>query len=170
MQLVLSNAQSELSPLEIGVHALEAIENGVGGRGKKGGLSAYAEKIGKSQDAVSLYRKAAEVATNLRDISEVSALLDKTYHLAAIHKAYAPLWQLLVGTMLEKKGARFTPSQQATGPYANCDSFIILAVCISHGFSSPGAGVRWVVVSRSAETFPQARLSRLLIPHVKFSG
>jgi hypothetical protein len=37
MQLVLSNAQSELSPLEIGVHALEAVGLGEHGRGKEGG-------------------------------------------------------------------------------------------------------------------------------------
>ena len=37
MQLVLSNAQSELSPLEVGMHALGATELGERGRGKEGG-------------------------------------------------------------------------------------------------------------------------------------
>jgi hypothetical protein len=65
MQLVLSNAQSELSPLEIGVHALEAIGLGIGGKGQKGGLSAYAEKIGKSHSYVVHVRQAAEVLVDL---------------------------------------------------------------------------------------------------------
>jgi len=39
------------------LHALKAVPKAEGGRGKKGGLSEYAERIGKSQDSVSLYRK-----------------------------------------------------------------------------------------------------------------
>lgn len=52
MQLVLSNAQGELSPLEIGIHALKAVPLSKGGRGQTGGLSEYAEKIGRSSAAL----------------------------------------------------------------------------------------------------------------------
>ena len=48
MQLVLSNAQSELSPLEIGVYALEAVGLGVNQWSGRG-LSGDAEQIGKSK-------------------------------------------------------------------------------------------------------------------------
>jgi hypothetical protein len=51
MQLVLSNAQSELSPLEIGVHALEAVGLGVNQWSGRG-LSGDAEQIGKSKGSV----------------------------------------------------------------------------------------------------------------------
>jgi hypothetical protein len=46
MLLVLSNAQSELSPLEIGVHALEAVGLGVNQWSGRG-LSEYASRSGK---------------------------------------------------------------------------------------------------------------------------
>ena len=62
MQLVLSNAQGELTPLEIGIHALEAVEKGKGGRGISGELSAYSERIGKPRPNVVVYRNAAEGA------------------------------------------------------------------------------------------------------------
>ena len=52
----------------------------------KGGLSAYAVKVGKSQDTISLYRKAAKVVENSRNVSEVSIFLEKAAHLAAIHR------------------------------------------------------------------------------------
>lgn len=42
MQLALGNVQGELSPLEIGMHALRAVPLAEGGRGLKGGISACA--------------------------------------------------------------------------------------------------------------------------------
>jgi hypothetical protein len=87
MLLVLSNAQSELSPLEIGVHALEAVGLGEHGRGKEGGLSEYARQIGKSQPYVTQVRQAAEVLKSAKTITQVMVLLDKAKHLAAIHSA-----------------------------------------------------------------------------------
>jgi hypothetical protein len=50
MALVTSNAQGELDPLEIGIHAFEAVPISKGGKGKKGGVSEYAEKIGFFMD------------------------------------------------------------------------------------------------------------------------
>jgi hypothetical protein len=77
--------QDELSPLEIGLHALKAVPPQQGKKGK--GLSAYAEKIGKSQQYISQVRSAAEVVVALhKSTCEVGGLLDKAQHLCAIHK------------------------------------------------------------------------------------
>jgi len=43
MALVLANAQSELLPLERGIHALKVAEKAKGGRGLKDGLTRYAK-------------------------------------------------------------------------------------------------------------------------------
>lgn len=102
MELATSNSQGELSPLEIGMHALHYVPKASGGRGKKGGLSEYAVMLGKSQDAVSLYRKAGAVVQNIRNVSEVSALLDKAAHLAALHSLPESIWPDAVQTMLSK--------------------------------------------------------------------
>jgi hypothetical protein len=68
------------------MHALHYVEKATGGRGQKGGLSAYAEAVGKSEGTIRPYRLAAEVMQNLVSNHEVSAYLDKAAHLAAIHK------------------------------------------------------------------------------------
>ena len=91
MLLVTSNNQGELSPLEIGIHALKAVPKSEGGRGKKGGLSEYAAKIGKHRPNVVAYRNAAEVATNVSIDRHV--FLDRAGHLAAIHKLPRACWQ-----------------------------------------------------------------------------
>jgi len=82
MALATSNNQGELAPLEIGLHALERVGKATAGRGKKGGLSDYARKIGKSQQYLSQLVAAAEVA---KSTSQLVDLLAKTQHLAAIH-------------------------------------------------------------------------------------
>ncbi len=106
MQLVLSNAQSELSPLEIGVHALEAVpsEQGKGG----GGLQAYADQIGKSRQYVSQVRQAAGVLKEIKSVTSQLKLrnfLDKAKHLAAIHLAPEDTWALLVEHLLSDQWA-----------------------------------------------------------------
>lgn len=72
-----------------------------GGRGKKGGLSEYARKVGKSQDAMSLVKKAATVFAKLP--SQLGGLLNKATHLAAIHKAPQEYWQQLTELFVEKE-------------------------------------------------------------------
>ncbi len=72
MELVLSNAQGELAPLEVGIHALRAvpIEQGKAG----GGLAAYADKIGRDKTVVSKLRDAAgvyELVATLQQVLEV---------------------------------------------------------------------------------------------------
>ena len=56
MMLVTSNNQGELTPLEIGLHALRAVPKAKGGKGQKGGLSEYAKAVGKQQGNVLNYR------------------------------------------------------------------------------------------------------------------
>lgn len=116
MELVLSNNQGELSPLEIGMHALKAVPKSDGGRGKRGGLRAYAESVGKDEKTLRDYYRAAQVVAGI-NCGDIPAVLDKTHHLAAIHAAptfeapedwpadtpwYQPVWQTLVDLMLSR--------------------------------------------------------------------
>ena len=58
MQLVLGNLQGELSPLELGLHALAA-RGRQGARGQ--GIAEYARRVGRGEDAVTTSAHAAEV-------------------------------------------------------------------------------------------------------------
>jgi len=100
MELVLSNNQGELSPLEIGMHALKAVPKAQGKKGE--GLAEYAHKIGRLKQNVSLYRQAAEVVVALSTCHiEVTSLLTKAQHLAEVATADAALWPTLVAHMLK---------------------------------------------------------------------
>jgi hypothetical protein len=91
MQLILSNSQSELSALEVGIHARGAAEKELGGKGKKGGLSEYARAIGRSTAYVSQVRAAAEVFASVPQTLKTSkGFREKTYHLTEIYAA--PEW------------------------------------------------------------------------------
>jgi len=99
MALVTSNSQGELSPLEIGMHALHCVSLSKGGRGQKGGLSAYAKVVGKDKSTVSKLVNAASVATKCGNVSTV--LSDKVFHLSAIHALPDNLWKIVVGAMIK---------------------------------------------------------------------
>ena len=91
MALVLSNAQSELSALERGMHALQS------------GLSVrdYAKKAGdRSATAVAYERQAAEVFTRVNSPSDLDQY---PRHLAEIHAAPASAWPALVRHLLADK-------------------------------------------------------------------
>ncbi len=104
MQLVLGNSQGELSPLEIGIHALGAIEPSEGGRGVTGGVSEYARQIGRDKSYISYLRDAAEVYQRIsKTVDSSQQFSDKAKHLAAIHKAHRELWPMLVGALLDKE-------------------------------------------------------------------
>jgi site-specific DNA-methyltransferase (adenine-specific) len=91
MLLVLANNQGELDPLEIGIHAFEAVPEGKRGRGNKGGgLKEYASKIGKHAGLVTEYRQAGEV---VKKIHSSESFIGKAKHLAAIHKLPQECWQ-----------------------------------------------------------------------------
>jgi len=90
LALVTSNSQGELSPLEIGMHALHCVGLSKGGRGKAGGLSGYAARVGKKQQYVSQLVAAARVAE--KATSQLVGLDDKTQHLSAIHALPEACW------------------------------------------------------------------------------
>lgn len=101
MQLVLSNAQSELSPLEIGIHALEYVKPGKN-QWTGGGISEYARQIGKDESYIRQLRHAAEVLSSISKASELTPKLrDKAQHLFHVHAAPPDTWLLLVEAMLE---------------------------------------------------------------------
>jgi len=91
MQLALGNVQGELSPLEIGIHALQArLETGQ-----------YAKQLGKSSSVISVGKKAAVVLTSVRGFGQPN-LLTKTEHLSIIGSLKNPvLWPLLVDWLIE---------------------------------------------------------------------
>ena len=118
MALVTSNSQGELSPLEIGMHALHCVGLSKGGRGQKGGLSGYAESIGRKHNTVSQLVSAARVCEKVSVDRQV--LQDKTQHLAAIHALPETCWQVAVETILAggwsaKETAERVKNAKATG-------------------------------------------------------
>jgi site-specific DNA-methyltransferase (adenine-specific) len=100
MQLVLSNTQGELSPLEIGVHALKAVPLAQGGRGKRGGLSEYAERAGFGEDSLRQWRAAAQVAENTPDTCR--EYTDRVRHLYEISKAPRQTWPVLTQALIKR--------------------------------------------------------------------
>ncbi len=103
LQLVLSNEQSDLSPLEIGMHALHYVApDDKRGRGKEGGLGAYARTIQRDPSYITRVRQAAEVFEALGESLAIwQDFLDKARHLAAIHRAPASVWLDLVNALVE---------------------------------------------------------------------
>lgn len=107
-ELIRNNNQGELSPLEIGLHALEFVE-----AYENGGIKRYAEKIGYKDSSVSEYRQAAKVyryiVPNVRNIdcdkvpNVRNILLSKTQNLKHIHSADKNCWKTLVELMLSKE-------------------------------------------------------------------
>jgi ParB/RepB/Spo0J family partition protein len=91
MQLVLANAQSELSPLERGRHALQATSD------RRMTVLDYATGIGRVQQSVSDEVCAARVAAAIPDIR-----YDKVGILVAIHAARPWLWPGLVAKAVEQ--------------------------------------------------------------------
>ena len=93
MELVLSNNQGELSPLEIGLHALKAVPPGKGGRAVTGGIREYARRLGKTHGYVAQLRSAAEVfLLTEKLVSQLTSFADKAQHLAAIHRLPQDRW------------------------------------------------------------------------------
>lgn len=101
MELVTSNNQGELDPLEIGIHAFDAVPTKQGVKGK--GLEAYAKKIGKPRSNISIYRDAGEVASYIDVRSQ--QLLGKAQHLSAIKKLPSACWSHAANWMLDKKAS-----------------------------------------------------------------
>lgn len=101
MQLILSNNQGELTPLEIGMHALKAKKWDSAG----GSLKAYAERIGRATGYLSELRSAAEVLLKIKKDSlerNFSDLGERAKHLYEISKAPRSVWSLLVDSLIKR--------------------------------------------------------------------
>lgn len=89
MLLVLSNTQGELSPLEIGMHALIW----------QGEQKEYAERSGYGKSYISQLRSAAEVASVYS--SKPDGLDEKAKHLYEVSRAPRAAWSALVGQLVK---------------------------------------------------------------------
>jgi|SRR5215471_1254631 len=131
MQLALANAQSGLTPLERGKHALDATTK----FGKDNGLSIleYASKIKGVTDGTTAEKKAAhqEISRQIRAYlvyQSVHDIVDADRyfsHFAEIHAAPEPLWPELVKRMMDEgwtvaitraEVKRVQPPRPAKGP------------------------------------------------------
>jgi ParB/RepB/Spo0J family partition protein len=96
MMLVTCNAQSGLTALEYGLHALRVTEK----HSKLGkSINAYAAAIGRPRQSVEMEVYAAEVYRAVATRG-ASAPTDRPRHLAEIHAAPEWLWAALVAAML----------------------------------------------------------------------
>jgi ParB/RepB/Spo0J family partition protein len=101
-ELLKCNAQSELSALEKGFHALGETAKTKGKHGRDNVL-AYAKKHSFTEASVRQRIKAAEVADQIRKRLRISDLQDKAHHLAEVHEAPQWLWLALVEKVLADK-------------------------------------------------------------------
>jgi hypothetical protein len=95
MALALNNAQGELNELEVGLHALGAVEAGIAKS-----VNAYAQAIGTPQRTVANRVEAARVAG-----VSAYALTDLSKHwraLAELHPAPRWLWRSLVSRLVSE--------------------------------------------------------------------
>ena len=77
------------------MHTLKAMPEEGGGRGKKGGLSEYARRLGKDKGNLSRYREAARVVIALNGCIDTTVLLDRAQHLAEFVKHTIRIGSLL---------------------------------------------------------------------------
>jgi hypothetical protein len=114
MALVLANSQSELLPLERGIHARKAVQKAKAGRGKKDGLRTYAEQTSRPHQNVSREMQAAEVwEIGTHGCQLEPAKLPAARVLAELHAAVPWLWPALVSRLLAEGWNVDTARQQA---------------------------------------------------------
>jgi hypothetical protein len=97
-ELLLSNAQDDLKPLEIGLHVLKAVGRSKGGRGKKGGAADWARQMGVAQQTMDRWKQAAQVAQTYPRFVD---LLGHEVSLSIIKQAPPSDWPVLVAAMLK---------------------------------------------------------------------
>jgi hypothetical protein len=98
MELVKANNQGELLALEIGIHALEMVND----KAKKGGgVRAYAEAIGKGETSLKEWIGAAQVFSSLCSTCDTKELQNKPRHLYEISKTDSTHWQMLVDLLIK---------------------------------------------------------------------
>jgi len=88
MALVLANSQSELSPLEHGMHAV------------KSGLDIKAYAAAAQVDRLKVQRRVMAARVAAVFTGEHAALVDRWFHLVEIHAAASWLWPALVDRLL----------------------------------------------------------------------
>ena len=142
---------SELHPLDIGLNALATVVKSNGGRGVTSELSvsAFAERIGKSQGTISEAMKAAEVHTKL--IAQAIGLEALEYTIKReIGRAPQWLWVALGQAAMDGKWNKETTRERVKAvkdiaePPVWADSEQIAELLME------GAG-RWVASSRAAQ-------------------
>lgn len=100
-ELVRGNDQSDIAPLELGLHALKYSQRSQGGRGKRGGVREYARGVGRPETAVRRSRNAAEVV--VQTAPEWRTLGLGVVHLEVIHRAPRDMWPVLVDGYINNK-------------------------------------------------------------------
>jgi ParB/Sulfiredoxin domain len=140
MALALCNAQGELHPLEIGLHALRS---GLP-------LLQYAKRAGISGDNERRYLamklNAAQVATAVG----THVPTDRWRHLAEIHAAPEWLWQALVSAMLAGKWSVERARHHRKVPVASCFSELWPCRCLANSAVRHGVSLRWQPLRRAA--------------------
>lgn len=94
MEIALSNRQNGFTDLERGIYVLRTVELGIGGKGKKGGLAAFARILGKDPSIITEQRQAATVSETV-GLSQQLNHRRVIKHLTAIWQAPESLWQVL---------------------------------------------------------------------------
>jgi ParB/RepB/Spo0J family partition protein len=144
MALVLDNRQGELSPLEIGIHALEVVGKKQGKKGQ--GLQQYADQIGVSRQYVSQLVQAAEVATTSQ--VDLRSLTDRCQHLVAIHALPKSLRPEAVQHVLAKglsvseteEAVKLAKNHLAGEPFADWQDFLPHERCALAAFCGKDPG------------------------------
>lgn len=108
MQLVLSNTQGELSPLEEGKHVFDSVKYGVAGRGKTGGIREYARRLRANDETTDdtglrQRRDAYEVYRYCGHVSAISETREKYRHLYQVKKAPREVWTALVEALVKRE-------------------------------------------------------------------
>lgn len=101
MDLVLSNAQGEMDLIEYGLHACKKKQRG---GGKKGGLTQWADAMGRTQQWASIAAAAGDVIDHLRAVGSTRRLVDlygKGNALSEIHRADRSLWPTLAAHLVK---------------------------------------------------------------------
>ncbi|MDI6728457.1 MAG: hypothetical protein QMD44_05970 [Thermodesulfovibrionales bacterium] len=90
------------SRLEIGLHALNVIGKASAGRGKTGGLSDYARRLGRTSQYLTQITAAAGVYEYVaKSVTQVTDLFSRTKHLYAISQSPQSLWTLLCEMLIK---------------------------------------------------------------------
>lgn len=124
MRLVTDNAQGELSPLEIGLHALGNVTLESGGAGKTGGLREYARQIGKGESYLRQIKSAAEVFKTAQLTAQFS---DKAQHLYEVSRAPESVWPQLCAAIEEGALVTVDDVSKAVARVKAIDAALVIA-------------------------------------------